>query len=322
MLPSSHAAMRDSRATTPRIAAGRAFARAALLGNPSDGFGGKTLGFTFAEFSARVTLRTDRVEPAHADDDARRLVEAAIARVGRDFGAALPPIGATVRTEIPREVGLGGSSAIVTATIRALCDLLALELDPATVAAIALAVEREDLGIAAGPQDRLIQAHEGLLFMDFSGSAAGRCERLDPDSLPPLFVAWRRDAGQPSAAIHADLRRRFERGDRVARAELAEIAALAKRGRRCLVGGDPEALGPLMEQTVAARGRLLELDPRHLRMIELARELGAPANYAGSGGAIVGIVPAEATIARLRDEFASDACEVCEAIPVGGGFSA
>ena len=27
-------------------------------------------------------------------------------------------------------------------------------------------------------------------------------------------------------------------------------------------------------------------------MIELARELGAPANYAGSGGAIVGIVPA------------------------------
>jgi glucuronokinase len=306
----------------PRIAHGRAFARAALLGNPSDGFGGKTIGFTFAEFRADVTLRVGEPQPEPDDEDARGLVDAAIARFCRHTGAELPEVTAAVRTEIPREVGLGGSSAIVTATLRALCELTALELEPGTAAAIALMVEREDLGIAAGPQDRLIQAHEGLLFMDFSSTPAGRCERLDPASLPPLFIAWYPDAGQRSSAVHGDLHRRYRDGDRTTRAALAEIAALAERGRSCLLTGKRAALGPLMEATVAARARLVELDSRHLRMIELARSLDAHANYAGSGGAIVGLVPARSTIPQLRDEFASEGCELCGATVARAGFSA
>ena len=218
-------------------------------------------------------------------------MDATIARFERHAAVELPPIAATIETEIPREVGLGGSSAIVIATLRALGALASVALDPAAIAAIALAVETEDLGIAAGPQDRLIQAHEGLLYMDFSELAEGRCERLAPSSLPPLFIAWRLDASEPSSRVHADLRRRYEQGDRGTRATLARIAELAERGRECLAEGDHASLGSLMAENVAARARLVELDPRHLRMIELAGELGAPANYAGSGGAIVGIVP-------------------------------
>ena len=33
---------------------------------------------------------------------------------------------------------------------------------------LALSVEREELGIAAGLQDRVVQAYQGLVFMDFS----------------------------------------------------------------------------------------------------------------------------------------------------------
>ena len=311
--------MKDS---PPATARGRAFARAALLGNPSDGFGGKTLGFTFAELEAEVTLGSADDHASDRDEDARRLVEATVARFRRRHATDLPPLSGAVRTQIPREVGLGGSSAIITATLRALCAMTAVDLDPATIAATALAVETEDLGIAAGPQDRLIQAHEGLLFMDFSGSAAGRCEQLDPGSLPRVFVAWRRDAGEPSSRVHGALRERYEAGDRATLATLALIAALAERGRSCLVGGEPAKLGALMAENVAARARLVELDPRHLRMVELARELGAAANYAGSGGAIVGVVPAGTPIGELRDRFAAEGCDLCEATPAGGTFSA
>ncbi|HEY8002324.1 MAG: mevalonate kinase [Vicinamibacteria bacterium] len=313
--------MRDSRSPTPNGVRGRAFARAALLGNPSDGFGGKTIGFTFAELAAEVTLVAG-AEASTGEPEARHLIDATIARFSRDAGIELPPLAATVRTEIPREVGLGGSSALVTATLRALCTLAAIELDPPTTAAIALAVETEDLGIAAGPQDRLIQAHEGLLYMDFSSSAAGDCERLDPAALPPLFVAWRGDAGAPSSDVHADLRRRYRQGDRATESTLDEIAALAERGRRCLAAGDAVALGALMEENVAARGRLVDLDPRHLRLVELASALGAPANYAGSGGAIVGLIPAQIAIEDLRGAFAAEGCELCPATPAGDGFSA
>jgi glucuronokinase len=41
-------------------ACGRAYARAALLGNPSDGYGGRTVSFLIRNFSAEVTVRESR----------------------------------------------------------------------------------------------------------------------------------------------------------------------------------------------------------------------------------------------------------------------
>ena len=118
MLPSSHAVTRDPRSRS-RAWRGEALARAALLGNPSDGFGGKTLGFAIAGMGARVTLGAD--EPEAEAAGAGALIAAAIARFNRITASRCPRRG-SVRTEIPREVGLGGSSAIVIATLRALCE--------------------------------------------------------------------------------------------------------------------------------------------------------------------------------------------------------
>jgi hypothetical protein len=61
------------------------------------------------------------------------------------------------------------------------------------------------------------------------------------------------------------------------------IAALAERGREAILAGDRAALGELMSANVELRSRIMSLDPRHLRMVELARSLGCHANYAGSG---------------------------------------
>ncbi len=293
-----------------REATGRAFARAALLGNPSDGFGGKTIGVIVREFAAEVRVR-DAAEPrVDAEAGARELIEAAITRFGRRHRRP-PPLAVALATSIPREVGLGGSSAIVIATLRALCERHGLELEPAALAELALEVETEELGIPGGPQDRVVQAYEGLVYMDFGdGSAGPRYEPLDPAVLPPLFVAHTASAPRSSGEVHGDLRRRFERGDPRVVEALTEVAALAEAGRGCLLDGDHDRLGELMAANVAARARMIELDPRHLRLIEIARSLGAPANYAGSGGAIVGIVPEGPRADELRDAFATAGCEL------------
>ena len=138
---------------------------------------------------------------------------------------------------------------------------------------MALAVETEDLGIAAGPQDRLVQAHEGLLYMDFADDG-WRCEPLDPELLPPLFCAYREDAAAPSGGVHDDLRRRFEAGEAGTRSLLARIGELAERGREALLDGRAEALAGLMSRNFELRSQLVELAPAHVRMIELANELG------------------------------------------------
>jgi glucuronokinase len=306
MVPSSHAMTGELGSQAPGAARGEAVARVALLGNPSDGFAGKTIGLAISGMRATVTL--DR----RGRGQTPSLIEATIERFNRGARTSVPAR-ASLRTTIPREVGLGGSSAIVIATLRALCARCDVRLAPDELAAMALEVETEDLGIAAGPQDRFVQAHGGLLYMDFGDGP--RCEPLDPGLLPPLFCAYRADAAGPSGGVHAELRRRFDAGERRARSLLARIAELADHGRAALLAGRPDELAELMSRNFELRSELVELDPRHVRMVELARELGTGANYAGSGGAIVAVAPRGAGLERLREAFAAEGCALTAAIP-------
>lgn len=128
----------------------RAYARVGLLGNPSDGFHGKTLATTIRNFAADVWLlpASDGTisllphplyDPQHFANlrqlsslSARegysggmRLMTATLHRFFqhcRSRGVQLPDRGFALRyhTTIPRQVGLAGSSAIITAIVRAL----------------------------------------------------------------------------------------------------------------------------------------------------------------------------------------------------------
>ena len=261
------------------MASSSAFARAALAGNPSDGYGGAVLAVCVPRLAARAEA-TPADEPL--SDPPSALVDATIARFGRG------PTAVRWSTTVPREVGLGGSSAIVTATVRALCAAHGHPLAPDELAELVLAVEVEDLGIAAGPQDRYAQAHEGLVLMDFAG-ARPRVERLDPALLPALYLAWRSGAAEASHTVHGGLR---ERGDdpRV-RAGMQRLAGHARAAAQALREGDHAAFAAAVDASFDERAALLDLDPRHEAMVHAARAAGASANYAGSGGAIVGTLP-------------------------------
>ena len=262
------------------MATGSAFARAALAGNPSDGYGGAVLAVCVPRLAARA-----EAPPAAraASDPPSALVDAAVARFGRG------PCAVRWTTTVPREVGLGGSSAIVTATVRALCALHGHVLAPDELAEMVLAVEVEDLGIAAGPQDRYAQAHEGLVLMDFAG-ARPRVERLDPAllpaALPRLALRRRRDLARRA---RRPARPRDEPRVRAGMARLAGHARAAAR-RPARAATTPPSPRPL-DASFDERAALLELDPRHVAMVHAARAAGASANYAGSGGAIVGTLP-------------------------------
>jgi glucuronokinase len=279
------------------MASGSAHARAALAGNPSDGFAGAVLACCVPEL--RAWARAEHA-PEPRSDPPNALVDAAIARFGRG------PCAVTWGTEVPREVGLGGSSAIITATVRALCALHGHPLQPGELAEMVLAVEAEDLGIAAGPQDRYAQAYGGLLLMDFSGREP-QVERLDPNVLPPLYLAWRTDAAETSHAVHGGLRARGAEPE--VRAAMARLAGHARAARDALLEGDHGAFAAALDGSFDERAALLELDPRHVAMVDAARAIGASANYAGSGGAIVGTLPRDGAD-ELTDALRAIGCEV------------
>lgn len=314
-------------------------ARTALVGNPSDGFGGATIAVTLPELRASVTTSPARSVHIEAADarmsfaDAAELVAAASTGAYPPAGPLALAMAAASRTceraqaagtaleglgfhldvadsTIPPRVGLAGSSAIVIGVIRSLGELLGAAPTRDELPALALACEADELGIAAGLQDRVVQAHGGLVFMDFDATdpSGGRYEPLDRAQLPPLCVFWLADAPTDSGTTHQTVRERHARGDREVRDTMDEIAALAHAGRTALIRRDHEALGALMARNFDLRRRIYSLDPRHTALVEVARALGVPANYTGSGGAIVTFATDAGRMAQLHDELERRGC--------------
>ena len=300
-------------------------ARAALLGNPSDGFGGATIAFELRQFAAEVEARADRAVAIGAEESRLEFSNAAelvTAGRNRDYpaggpaallmatakrycerlavaGAELAELGFDLRvrsSSIPPQVGLAGSSAIVISALRALCELFADEIPNELLPGFALACETEELGISAGLQDRVVQSYGGLVFMDFDPKLMaerghGEYVSLDRELLPPLVVGYRPDAAADSGVTHAPIHERFDAGEPAVVETMAAIAALAREGPDALLSGDRARLGQLMDRNFELRRRIYELDPRHTEMIEAARSVDAAANFAGSGGAVVALAP-------------------------------
>ena len=275
-----------------------ALARAALAGNPSDGYGGAVLAVTIDALRA-TAVAGGGLSGVGAE---RLLVDAAVARFCSEFDCE--PVGVEFNTQIPLTVGLGGSSAIVIAVLRELCAVSGVSLGPDEMAALALSIEVDDLGIAAGLQDRLVQCHGGLLFMDFSGQQP-RTESLDRSLLPPLLIAWRDAAGEPSGIVHGDLRARYEAHDPAVIQCLAELGDCAREARDALRAGAIPKFRQAVDATFDSRAEIIDLQPAHVAMIGCARDAGAAANYTGSGGGIVCVCDDEKHRKRVADALAA-----------------
>lgn len=286
-----------------RSAVGRAFARAGLVGNPSDAYAGKAIAFSVRNFSARVS-----VEPSDCleieDELAAPLLKAAIRRFEAHTGDPVAPLRISLATDVPFQVGLAGSSAIVIAALRALSAAHARPIDPFDQSELALAAEVADLGIAAGPMDRVIQAHEGLLHMDFSGERSPACyTRLSVSSLPSLLIAWDPRGGGPSGAVHSDLRERWQRGDADVRNTMALFGELVDEGEAALRNGDLARLCAAVDRNFETRARLFRIADRDREMVELARRHGAAAKQCGSGGACLAVLTAELDADALASAY-------------------
>ena len=266
----------------------RAHARVGLLGNPSDLYGGKGLGFAVAELTATVTL-TDATATTLPNDLLRAGWQLLQAELGaHDIDAASRPFTLVCSSDIPFQAGLSGSSALLVAALRACSRWFGLPLTPSRIAELAWRAENELLGIRAGPLDRLVQAHGGLLAMDFARPFdAGAVQRIDPALLPPLLLCWHGLPSQSSGDVHAPVWARFQAGDAEVRSVMQQLAANAEAGHAALLARDQATFAACIDRNFDLRARVFPIAAADHALIELGRSLGAAAKFPGSGGAVL-----------------------------------
>lgn len=327
----------------------RVFARAGLIGNPSDGYNGKTMTIIVKNFWAQVILyEWNRLEiiPGYSDEsdfssihelakDVRlhgyyggiRLIKAAIngfVQYCNERNLTLQQRNFSLRyeTSIPRQVGMAGSSAIVVATLRALIDFYEIDIPKHILPSLVLSIERDQLGIPAGLQDRVAQVYEGCMYMNFAkeamqtedGFSFGNYESLPVSLLPPLYVSYSVGCSEPTEVFHNSLRFRYNQGEPAVHSAMQQCAELTMRAKNALFAGEQQRLSDLLDANFDLRRSICQLPKEQILMVETARSCGASANFAGSGGAIVGTYPDEATFDRLKEAMTTIGCETVKPI--------
>ncbi len=326
-----------------------AYPRAALIGNPSDGYHGKTIAFVFSNFKASVWLQEashieivphvrdikkfESLADLHQDMSqygyygGLRILKAALKR----FYEYMQKHGATEREQnfkisydsnIPHRLGLAGSSAIITATMRALMQFYEVHIPPAELANLVLSVELDELGIGAGLQDRVAQAYEQPVYMDFdqkhfTKQGFGHYVPFSKNLIQNIFIAYRTSMSEGSEVVHNNLRERYQLGDLQVIEAIGLWAQYTEDFFEALTTQNYPVLNQLINSNFDLRRRVMGVHSLNLEMVQTARGCGASAKFTGSGGAIIGFYKDEAMFDALQSTLNAIDIEVIKPIVVG-----
>jgi glucuronokinase len=122
---------------------------------------------------------------------------------------------------------------------------------------------------------------------------------MDVGLLPNVYVAYRTSLSEGTEVFHNNLRERWLRGDAQVVDAMQTWAGYAAEGRACLLQRNYARLNQLVDANFDLRAKIYRIDPGNLEMVQMARAAGATANFAGSGGAIVGTYDDEAMFGKL-----------------------
>ena len=318
------------------------YPRAAVIGNPSDGYFGKTIAFVFSNFIAKVKIyQTPELEikPQRLDGTTfknmtglvedinfagyyggMRLIKGMIKVfyqycINNNISLASKNFTIQYTSDIPLRLGLAGSSAILSACLKGLCLFYERYSAPAIFANLVLSVENDELGISGGLQDRVAQAFEKPVFMNFDKKIMkkqgyGNYSVLQTDNFPLFYIAFRKNLSEGTEVLHNNLKARFNIGEEKVLQAMNRWSEITEEFKKALQENDRKNMHKLIDENFDLRKELICISSGNIEMVDLARSVGASAKFTGSGGAIIGTYDNESMYSKLKDLMNNHEIEV------------
>jgi D-glycero-alpha-D-manno-heptose-7-phosphate kinase len=232
-------------------------------------------------------------------------------RVVRDFCGNRPlSMRMVTYCDAPPGSGLGSSSTLVVAMLKAFTEWLHLPLGDYDMARLAFEIERRDLGLGGGRQDQYAATFGGFNFMEFYADERVivnplRIKNWIISELETLLVLFYTGASRDSARIIDEQIRNVERGRSAHIDAMIALKEDAVRMKEAILKGDFEQLASSMDQSWQAKKLIAEgISNSEIETIfGLALEAGALAGKvsgAGGGGFIMFLVDPARRVEVIR----------------------
>ena len=212
--------------------------------------------------------------------------------------------------DAPAGSGLGSSSTLVVAMVRAFTELLNLPLDDYTIAHMAYQIERVDCGLQGGRQDQYSATFGGFDFMEFYGGDRAiinplRIKNWIICELEASLLLFFTGVSRESANIIADQSSNIKSGSPEALEAMHGIKRQAVAMKECLLRGDFDGLVESMRLGWENKKRSAKSvsNPHIDTIYDAAINAGALAGKvsgAGGGGFMWFFVPTEKRMDVIR----------------------
>lgn len=231
--------------------------------------------------------------------------------VVQNFNGGRPiPLELSTFCDAPAGSGLGSSSTLVVAMIRAFAELLNLPLDDYTIAHMAHQIERVDCGLQGGRQDQYSATFGGFNFMEFYAEERTvinplRIKNWIICELESSLVLYFTGVSRESAHIIADQSSNVKSGASDALEAMHGIKREALAMKECLLRGDFPGLVESMRLGWENKKRSAKTvsNPHIDAIYDAAIQAGALAGKvsgAGGGGFMWFFVPTEKRMDVIR----------------------
>jgi D-glycero-alpha-D-manno-heptose-7-phosphate kinase len=198
----------------------------------------------------------------------------------------------TTRVDVPAGSGLGGSSTLVVAALKAYAELLNFPLDDYELAQTAYLIERDHAGLQGGRQDQYAAAFGGFNFMEFGGNGRVLVNPLRVkegviSELEASLLLFYTGASRASGAIIAEQSKNVDTGNAEAIEAMHQIKQEAFRMKESLLRGDFPLLHEVLRASWESKKRMASriVNDRIEMLYARALEAGAYcARISGAGG--------------------------------------